>query len=243
MPVSGGSTPVGGSGGVTPVVGGSGGAPPAGGTGGGSGGTVVSPPGAWHGVTSATAQSMLASEYASWKSSYYRDCGGTACIADGDRCVSEGVAYGMMLAVGMDDRAAFDALWGYYTSHTNSNGVMNWETQACGGTWGEGGASDEEVTTGGRSPDRKTRKRKEEAQDDLPRTGGGQRVAGIHHGAQCEPHRREEVRELEARRRASGRAEQVGEDGAADETVAAGEHRLGNALPELHGADSSTQAG
>ena len=121
------------------------------GGGGGMGGNVGSggsPPvtGTWHCFSSATIQSSLQTEYSSWKNTYFRDCGdGTACIADGSRCVSEGVAYGMLAAVNMDDRDAFDKLWAYYLAHVNSNGVMNWETAACGEVWGQNGATDAEL--------------------------------------------------------------------------------------------------
>jgi len=130
---------------------GTGGATGSGGTGAGGGvGSGGNPPvtGTWHCFSSATIQSSLLSEYGSWKSSYYRDCGdGTACIEDtyNGRCVSEGVAYGMLLAVNMNDQDAFDRLWAYYNAHLNANGVMNWETATCGEVWGQNGAADAEL--------------------------------------------------------------------------------------------------
>ncbi len=121
-----------------------------GGTGSGGTGAGGSPPvtGTWNGYTSATIQSSLQSEYNSWKSSYYRDCGnGTACIEDtfNGRCVSEGIGYGMLLAVNMNDQDTLDRLWAYYNAHLNGNGVMNWETATCGEVWGQNGASDAEL--------------------------------------------------------------------------------------------------
>jgi endo-1,4-beta-D-glucanase Y len=41
--------------------------------------------------------------------------------------VSEGIGYGMLLAVYMDDPMVFDNLWLYEQSHLDSNGLMNWE--------------------------------------------------------------------------------------------------------------------
>ncbi len=90
---------------------------------------------------------LLEREYQLWKSRHFQDCGdGTACVPrdEGD-CISEGVAYGMLLAVGFDDQDAFDKLWAYYGAHKNANGVMNWQTNACGSTISNGSATDGEL--------------------------------------------------------------------------------------------------
>jgi endo-1,4-beta-D-glucanase Y len=41
--------------------------------------------------------------------------------------VSEGIGYGMILAVYMEDQPVFDGLWKYEQSHLDGNGLMNWE--------------------------------------------------------------------------------------------------------------------
>ena len=41
--------------------------------------------------------------------------------------VSEGIGYGMILAVYMDDQELLDGLWKYEQSHLDGNGLMNWE--------------------------------------------------------------------------------------------------------------------
>lgn len=90
---------------------------------------------------------VLVREYEIWKAVRLRDCGdGTACVPrdDGD-CISEGVAYGMLLAVGFDDQGTFDKLWAYYNAHKNANGVMDWQTTACGSTINAGSATDGEL--------------------------------------------------------------------------------------------------
>ena len=46
--------------------------------------------------------------------------------------VSEGIAYGMMIAVYMNDRPLFDDLWNYEQKHLNGNGLMNWSINADG---------------------------------------------------------------------------------------------------------------
>ena len=41
--------------------------------------------------------------------------------------VSEGIGYGMILAVYMADQSLFDNLWKYEQTHLDSSGLMNWE--------------------------------------------------------------------------------------------------------------------
>ena len=73
--------------------------------------------------------------YTSWKSKFYVDCGnGMARIANGQgssNTVSEGIGYGMLLAVGNSDRTALDALWAFYKGHVDVNGLMNWSVNNC----------------------------------------------------------------------------------------------------------------
>ena len=124
-----------------------GGAPGLGGTS-NLGGAPTAPQGTWLAPVSAEAQSRIQAEYAAWKGRFFTDCGnGTGCIEDlrTDTCVSEGVAYGMLMAAGMDDRELFDSLWGYYQAHSNGNGFMHWETNACGSVISQNGASDADL--------------------------------------------------------------------------------------------------
>lgn len=53
--------------------------------------------------------------------------------------VSEGIGYGMLLAVYMNDQNLFDNLWKYEQSHINANGLMDWEV-----------GPDNQLTSGGR---------------------------------------------------------------------------------------------
>jgi endo-1,4-beta-D-glucanase Y len=55
---------------------------------------------------------------------------------------SEGIAYGMLIAVYLDDQATFDALWQYEQLHLGKNGLMDWEISPSGGLLGSGAASD-----------------------------------------------------------------------------------------------------
>jgi endo-1,4-beta-D-glucanase Y len=46
--------------------------------------------------------------------------------------VSEGIAYGMLIAVYMDDQALFDGLWLYEQQWLDTTGLMNWYINAAG---------------------------------------------------------------------------------------------------------------
>jgi endo-1,4-beta-D-glucanase Y len=59
-----------------------------------------------------------------------------------DTTVSEGVAYGMILSLVMDDQALFDDLWRYSQMYVNGNGLMHWLISASGSVEGEGAATD-----------------------------------------------------------------------------------------------------
>ena len=55
---------------------------------------------------------------------------------------SEGTAYGMEIAVYMDDQATFDKIWQYEQIHRGANGLMDWEISPTGGVLGSGAATD-----------------------------------------------------------------------------------------------------
>ena len=48
--------------------------------------------------------------------------------------VSEGIGYGMLIAVYMGDHTLFDNLWKYEQLHLDSNGLMNWSIDSSGNT-------------------------------------------------------------------------------------------------------------
>jgi endo-1,4-beta-D-glucanase Y len=57
--------------------------------------------------------------------------------------VSEGIAYGMIIAVMLDDQALFDAFWQYALCFMNPNGFMSWYIAPDGSkALGSGGATD-----------------------------------------------------------------------------------------------------
>lgn len=55
---------------------------------------------------------------------------------------SEGIAYGMEIAVFMDDQETFDKLWQYEQLHRGRNGLMDWEIDPNGNVLSTGAASD-----------------------------------------------------------------------------------------------------
>jgi len=56
--------------------------------------------------------------------------------------VSEGLGYGMLLAVYMNEKDTFDALWKYVQKHLDSTGLMNWRIDSNGQTAGANSATD-----------------------------------------------------------------------------------------------------
>ncbi len=63
--------------------------------------------------------------------------------AEVNSTVSEGIAYGMLAAVTMDDQTTFDQFWRYSQQWLDGNGLMNWYINAAGTqALGTGAASD-----------------------------------------------------------------------------------------------------
>jgi endo-1,4-beta-D-glucanase Y len=80
--------------------------------------------------------------YQNWKAAFFD---GTKVIRpeNGNDTVSEGIGYGMLIGVFMDDKPMFDTLWAYAKSHFDSKGLMNWCVPAGSGSCsGSGSATD-----------------------------------------------------------------------------------------------------
>jgi endo-1,4-beta-D-glucanase Y len=56
--------------------------------------------------------------------------------------VSEGISYGMLFAVYMNDKTTFDAIWKYEQKHTNTHGLMHWHINSSGTIAGMNSATD-----------------------------------------------------------------------------------------------------
>src|SRR5262245_1278739 len=134
---SGGSTAQGGSGGASAGNGSTaggmdrGGSTAQGGSGGANAGANSGGSSGNSGLIAAT-PADAATAYATFKTSF-ESCGdGSVRVkTNGDETVSEGIAYGMLAAVGSDDQPSFAGLWQYYSSHSNANGLMDWKINAC----------------------------------------------------------------------------------------------------------------
>ena len=61
---------------------------------------------------------------------------------DRDDTVSEGIAYGMLIAAYHGDRAIFDGLLGYARMYMNHSGLMHWRISSDGSVRGGGAATD-----------------------------------------------------------------------------------------------------
>jgi endo-1,4-beta-D-glucanase Y len=90
-----------------------------------------------------------ANAYNTWKANYVVSCGGSpnqyrVKFDDINKTVSEGIAYGMLLAAYASDKDLFDGLWAYYRANRNGNNIMNWRISGCSGTDGANGATDAE---------------------------------------------------------------------------------------------------
>jgi len=88
---------------------------------------------------------VIQARYTEWKAKYYVESGTQARIKflqpgeDGTATVSEGIAYGMLIMVYMDNstnltQSCFDKLFTYYKSSLDANGLMNWKMSAFSGT-------------------------------------------------------------------------------------------------------------
>lgn len=86
--------------------------------------------------------------YNDWKSRYVEGCSENGMFRvkfdNPSQTVSEGIAYGMLLAAYAHDKAVFDGLTKYYNKFKNQDGVMDWKINGCWEVIGTGGAADAE---------------------------------------------------------------------------------------------------
>ena len=68
---------------------------------------------------------IVETAYQNWKAAFFD---GTKIIRpeNGNDTVSEGIGYGMLIGVFMNDQPMFDTLWSYAKSHFDSKGLMTW---------------------------------------------------------------------------------------------------------------------
>ncbi len=85
-------------------------------------------------AASRLSDAAFAGEYNSWKNTYiaYPDASSARVkrdIATSYDTVSEGIGYGMLLAVYFHDQTLFDRLFNYMALHTNKSGLMHWRVR------------------------------------------------------------------------------------------------------------------
>ncbi len=93
------------------------------------------------------ALAALEKAYVSWRRIYVTGEGANGKLRirrpeDKDDSVSEGIAYGMLIAAYHGDRAIFDGLLGYAQMYMNHSGLMHWRITANGSIRGGGAATD-----------------------------------------------------------------------------------------------------
>jgi endo-1,4-beta-D-glucanase Y len=80
----------------------------------------------------------VATAYTNWKAKFFD---GTKVVRpdNGNDTVSEGIGYGMLIAVFMNDQPMFNSLWTFAKSKFDANGLMNWcvasgQANSCSGS-------------------------------------------------------------------------------------------------------------
>jgi endo-1,4-beta-D-glucanase Y len=79
----------------------------------------------------------LVSAYNQWKSTFVKG-GKVVRPENANDTVSEGIAYGMLIAVNMNDKTTFDSLYSTWTSNKVGSTLMQWCLSAAGGGTGSG---------------------------------------------------------------------------------------------------------
>jgi endo-1,4-beta-D-glucanase Y len=106
-----------------------------------------------YGIIAANANATtIQQKYLAWKEDFYEEQGELARIKwdTPEQTVSEGIAYGMLVMVYMDNATnqtqdEFDKLWAYYKKYMNGNGVMDWKINGFSSVAENGGATDAEL--------------------------------------------------------------------------------------------------
>ena len=83
---------------------------------------------------------FLVPAYNQWKKTFASG-GKVIRPENGNDTVSEGIAYGMMIAAIMNDQTLFDSLHSYWTSHATAGSLMTWCIPAGGGSCSASGGS------------------------------------------------------------------------------------------------------
>jgi endo-1,4-beta-D-glucanase Y len=95
----------------------------------------------------ANASSLTETAYSGWKSTYVVSASPGLRVQRPENqsdTVSEGMGYGLLAAVYMNDQATFDGLWAFTKANLDSSGLMNWHLSSSGSiaAGGAGSATD-----------------------------------------------------------------------------------------------------
>ncbi len=83
----------------------------------------------------------VAAAYTAWKAKFF-DGNRVFRPENNNDTVSEGIAYGMLIGVYMNDKPLFDALWTYARTKLDGNGLMTWHWSSTTTILDQGGATD-----------------------------------------------------------------------------------------------------
>lgn len=83
----------------------------------------------------------VAQAYTAWKAKFFDNTRVLRPENNSDTA-SEGIAYGMLIGVYMNDKPMFDALWTYARSKLDGNGLMTWHYSSSGTIIDQGAATD-----------------------------------------------------------------------------------------------------
>lgn len=104
------------------------------------------------GASAAADAATILAKYTSWRGSKRVTVGGcgTPCYRIqgedlGGDTVSEGISYGMLMAVYFDDQDTFNGLWNYKVSKNDGLGLMHWRINSGGGIVGANSATDADM--------------------------------------------------------------------------------------------------
>lgn len=103
-------------------------------------------------TSSTVAGTEIQTAFTNWKNNQL-DSNGTlmrVMFDDKSVTVSEGIGYGMLIMVYMDNatnntQGQFDKLWNYYVKFKNGNGLMNWKISGYNSVSGANGATDADL--------------------------------------------------------------------------------------------------
>jgi endoglucanase len=88
---------------------------------------------------------IVAMAYTGWKTKFFNATTGAVIRPEnGNDTVSEGIGYGMLIAVFMNDQPMFESLWTYSQQHLDGKGLMTWciPSGMTGSCTGSGSATD-----------------------------------------------------------------------------------------------------